>query len=83
MYSHSLEDGIVLLEFEALGRILAVLGGDVAGSAGHTACLMFGALEYHLHSIAFSFLCHSCIYMIALSRGRALYMNAGLCLRVK
>ena len=48
MYSHSLEDGIVLLEFEALGRILAVLGGDVARSAGHSAGLVFGAFEYYL-----------------------------------
>lgn len=58
MDSDALEDGVVFLEFKSLGRVLAVLGGDVAGGAGHSAGFMFGALEDYLHTIAFSFLCH-------------------------
>ena len=59
MYGHSLQNGIVLLKLESLGGVLAILGGDIAGSAGQSAVLHLGAFEYHLHSITFYFLCHS------------------------
>lgn len=58
MYGHSLEDGIVLLELKTLSCILAVLGGDIARSSGHSAGLVFGTFEDHLYAIAFCFLCH-------------------------
>lgn len=60
MYGYSLKDGVVFLKFESFGCVFAVFGGDVTGSAGHTACLMFCAFEDNLNSIAFSFLCHCC-----------------------
>lgn len=58
MYSDFLEDGVVLLQLQTLSSVLAVLGGDVTGSAGHTACLVLGAFEDDLNAISFSFLCH-------------------------
>jgi len=55
---HALENRIVLLQLEALGGVLSVLRGDVAGGAGEAALLHFSAFENHLYSVAFSFLCH-------------------------
>jgi len=59
MKSHLLQDGVILHQFHTLGRILAVLGGDVAACAGLTTCLVLGALQNNLDAIAFCFLaCH-------------------------
>ena len=58
MYSHPLEDGVVLLQLKALRGVLAVLGGDVTAGTGHTTIFVFGALEDNLHAISFYFLCH-------------------------
>ena len=58
MHRHAAENGVVLLEFETFGVVLAVLRGDVARSSGQTAILHLGAFEDDLHPIAFCFLCH-------------------------
>lgn len=59
MNGYALKDGVVFLKLESLGGVLAVFGGDITRSTGHTAGLMFGAFEDDLHAITFSFLCHS------------------------
>ena len=43
---------------KADGRILSVLGRDVAGCPWHTTLLVLSALEDDLYSVSFSFLCH-------------------------
>lgn len=63
MYSHPLEDGVVLLQLKALGRVLTILRRDVTRRAGHTTCLVFGALKNHLNSVSFCFLCHNVILL--------------------
>lgn len=55
---HLPEDGVVFLQLHALGRILPVLGGDVAGSAWLTRGLMLGAFQDHLYTVPF--LSHRC-----------------------
>ena len=57
--SHFLEDGVVLLQLQALRSVLPVLCGNVARSAGQSALLHLGAFQNHLYSVAFSFLCHN------------------------
>ena len=47
--SYFLQDRVVFLQLETLGRILLVLGGDVATGAGHTGGFMLRALQDHLH----------------------------------
>ena len=59
MNSHSLQNGVILLELEALGSILSVLSGDVARCAWQTALLHLCAFQNHLDSVTFNFLCHS------------------------
>ena len=61
MNSHALEIGVVLLQLQALSRILAVLGGDVTRHAGNTAFLLLSTLKDNLYSIAFYFLCHNVV----------------------
>ena len=63
MNSDTLEDRIVFLELKTLSGVLAVFGGDVARSAGHTARFVLGAFENYLHAITFSFLCHGRNYV--------------------
>ena len=63
MERHTLEDGIVLSQLKTLGRILSVLGRDVAGRPWHTTLLVLGALEDDLYSISFSFLCHDLLLL--------------------
>lgn len=58
VYGVLAHDRVVLLQFEAFRRVLAVLLGDVPGGAGQTAVLVLGALENDLEPIAFAFLCH-------------------------
>ncbi len=55
---YTLQYGVVFFQLQTLGGVLAVLGGDVTGSAGHAAGFVFGALKYYLHAITFCFLCH-------------------------
>ena len=55
---HLPENGVVFLQLHALGRVLPVLGGDVAGSAGLTRGLMLGAFQDHLYAVPF--LGHRC-----------------------
>ena len=55
MNGYTLEDGVVFLQLQTLGGVLAVFGGDVARGSGKSALFHFGALEDDLHSIAFSF----------------------------
>ena len=47
---------IVFLELHAVRRILFVLGGYIAGSAGHAGCLVFCALQYDLYAVTLDFL---------------------------
>ena len=37
--------GVEFLKLESFGCVLAVFCGHVAGGAGHSACLMLGALS--------------------------------------
>jgi len=53
MGSHLFEHGVVFLELHAIRCILFVLGGDVAGHAGHTARFVFCAFENDLNAITF------------------------------
>lgn len=55
---HLLEDGVELLQFQALRGILLVLHRDITAGAGHAAVLVLGALEDHLNPVAFALLCH-------------------------
>ena len=55
---HTLEDGVVFLQLQTLGGVFTVLGGDIAGGAGHAAFFVFGAFEDYLHAVALCFLCH-------------------------
>ena len=50
------QNRIVLLQLETLGSVLPVLGGNVAGSAGHATIFVLCALHDYLYAIAF--LCH-------------------------
>ena len=53
-------DRVVLFQFHAIRVVLAVLFGDVAGSAGKTAVFMLCTFQDHLNAVAFAFLCHGC-----------------------
>jgi len=53
-----LQNGVVLGQFETIGRIFPVFLRDVAGSTGHTRFFMFGALQDNQDAVAFTFLCH-------------------------
>ena len=57
MNGHLLQNGIVFLQFQTFGGVLAVLGSDVTRGTGHTACLVLGAFKNNLNAIAFRFLC--------------------------
>lgn len=56
MNGHALQNRIVFLQLNSIGRIFAVLGGDVAARSGHAGCFVLGTLENNLNSIAF--FCH-------------------------
>ena len=58
---HAFQIRIVLLELQTLGGVLAVLGRDVTADAGNASTLLLGALEDHLHAVAFCFLCHNTV----------------------
>ena len=58
MEGHLLQNRIVLLELETARSVLTILGGDVTRHAGHTAVLVFSALQNNLDAITFCFLCH-------------------------
>ena len=59
MKSHLLQDGVILHQLHTLGRIFAVLRGDVAAHTGQTTVLLLSALQDNLDAIAFCFLaCH-------------------------
>ena len=58
MNSHSLQNGVILLELHTLGSILSVLRGDVARRTRQAALLHLGAFQNHLDSVAFNFFCH-------------------------
>ena len=62
MYGDFLQEGVVLLELQALRSVLFVLGGDVAAHTGHTAVLLLGAFEDDLHACVFILLCHDFNY---------------------
>ena len=55
MDRHTLEDGVVLSQLKTLGRILSVLGRDVAGRPWHTTLLVLSALEDDLYSVPLAF----------------------------
>lgn len=48
---------VVLLQFDALGCILFVLGSDVAAGTGEAGSFVLGTFENHLNPV--SFLCHA------------------------
>ena len=54
-----LEVRVILHALEAVRGVLLILGGDVTGHTGNTACLLFCALQDDLHPVSFSFLCHN------------------------
>jgi len=47
--SYFLQDRVVFLQLETLGRVLLVLGGDVTAGTGHTGVFVLRALQDHLH----------------------------------
>ena len=51
-------DGVVLLQFHAARRVLAVLLRDVTRSARQAAGFVFRAFEDHLDAVPLAFLCH-------------------------
>lgn len=56
----ALKEGVILLEFEALGGVLTVFGGDVTRHTWHAAILLLGAFEDDLYAVALCFFCHGC-----------------------
>ena len=50
---HLFENRIVLLSFHPIGCVLFVLGGNVAGHAGHAAGFVLGAFQNDLNAITF------------------------------
>ena len=50
---HLFENRIVLPSFHPIGCVLFVLGGDVAGHAGHSAGFVLGAFQNDLNAITF------------------------------
>ena len=50
---HTLEDGIVLLEFHPVRAVLLVLGGDVPRCSRHAGILVLCALQDDLYPISF------------------------------
>lgn len=52
----ALQNGVILLELDTIGRILLVLGRDVPGRTGNTAFFVLSALQDYLNSVAF--FCH-------------------------
>ena len=61
MNRHLAQDGVVLFQLQALGRVLAVFLSDVAGSTRSAGCLVLCALENYLDTVAFAFLGHGLI----------------------
>ncbi len=53
VYSHTLQDRVVLLLFQPVRRVFAIFCGDIAASAGKTGLLVLCALHDHLNSVAF------------------------------
>ena len=53
MNSHLLEHVVEFLQLNALRRVLAVFGGDVARGARLTRVLVLGAFEDYLHPVSF------------------------------
>ena len=53
MNSHLAQHVVELLQLDALGRVLAVLGGDVARGARLPRVLMLSAFKDYLHPVAF------------------------------
>jgi len=53
----TLQNGIVFLQFQAVGCILLILLGDVSRCSGHARFLVLCALHDDLNAIAF--LCHT------------------------
>ena len=58
---HAFQIGVVFLELQTLGGVLAVLGRDVTADAGNASALLLGALQNDLHAVAFCFLCHNTV----------------------
>ena len=50
---HLAKDRVVLLQLDALRRVLTVLGRHVTGRAGHARFFVLGALEDDLYAVAF------------------------------
>jgi len=68
MDCHPLENGVILLKFQSLRSVLPVLGGNVTGSARHTAVFVLSAFQDNLNPVAFYFLCHSSMNSFLLLR---------------
>ena len=58
---HAFQIGVVFLELQTLGGVLAVLGRDVTADAGNASTLLLGALQNDLYAVAFCFLCHNSV----------------------
>lgn len=63
MQSLATEDGVVLHQLQAIGSILAVLLGNVAGSSRHAGLLVLRTLQDDLYAIAFALLSHDCVVL--------------------
>ena len=58
MNRHPFQDGVVLLQLQAVRGVFLVLRCNITGSARHTACLVLGAFQNHLHASLFILLSH-------------------------
>ena len=58
MNSYPFEDGVVFLQFQAVGRVFPVLLGNVPGSARHAGVPMLSAFQDDLNAVSFALLSH-------------------------
>ncbi len=58
MYGNFLHERIELLHLQTLRSVLSVFGSDIPRHARYAGVFLLSALQNHLNSIAFSFLCH-------------------------
>ena len=63
MYGHSLQNGVVLLQFKSLRCVLTVFGSNVTRCSGESTLFHLCAFKDNLHSVSFYFLCHN-VYQI-------------------
>ena len=61
MNRHSLQDGVVFLQLQTVGRVFLVLRCNITGSTRHTACLMLRTFQNNLNASLFILLSHGSV----------------------